>query len=285
MADKFGRNFELLVETDSGVVTIRPPFTVEFDITRTTLTSSNVCQLRIYNLGETTRNRIRHNGNDWGLNKAVLFRAGYGQDMPEIFSGNVTAAWSAREGVNFITQIECYDGGYAVNAGVTNTTFPSGVPRVDVIESLMRGLPGIKRGVVGSYPGVLTRGNAYSGNTVAILRELTGGGFFIDGGRGHALNANEYIAQPSGIATINARSGLLGTPMLEHTLVRFDMIFEPRLTIGQLIALESFTERNFNGNYKVTAIKHKGMISEAVAGSAVTTGEFYYDKQLTGVAF
>lgn len=285
MADKFGRNYELKIETETGVLTIAPPFTVEFDITRNTLTSANVCQIRIYNLGLKTRNQIRHNAYDFGIYKKISFRAGYGSNLPEAFTGNITAAWSVREGTNFITQIECYDGGYAFMNGRANVAFPAGVQRVDVIEQLMRGLPKVERGVVGSYPGTLSRGNSYSGNSVEILSQLTGGGFFIDGGRANALSADEYIAGPAGVAVINSKSGLLGTPVLEQTVVRFDMIFEPRLNIGQKIRLESITEANFNGDYKVTAVKHRGMISDAVAGAATTTGEFYYSKALTAVTF
>lgn len=280
--DKFGRNYELYIQTQAGdVLVVKLPFTIEFDITRNTLTSANVCQIRIYNLSLINRNQIRFNVSNYGQFRSVLLRAGYGTNLATIFSGNISQAWSVREGVNFITQIECYDGGFAFVNGVTNQQFPAGVPQETVIRSLASSLPNVKMGAIGSYPGVLSRGNTYSGNTANILSELTGGGFFVDNGKANALGTNEYIADVGSIGIINSKSGLLGTPVLEQTIVRFDMLFEPSLNAGQKIFLDSLTESNFNGQYKVTAVKHRGMISGSVAGSVITTGEFFYTKLLT----
>lgn len=283
--DKFGRNYELTIGTQGGgTLQVALPFTVEFDITRNTLTSANVCQIRIFNLSQINRNRIRFNVSDYGTFRPIVFKAGYGANPPMIFTGNISQAWSVREGVNFITQIECYDGGFAFANGVTNMQFPAGTPQQTVVGTLAGNLPNVAKGAIGSYPGTLGRGNSYSGNTTEILREVTGGGFFIDNGKANALGTNEFINDSTGLLVINSVVGLLGTPVLEQTIVRFDMIFEPRLNAGNRINLQSSTEKNFNGLYKVTAVKHRGMISESVAGAVITTGEFFYSKILTGVS-
>lgn len=283
---KFGRNYSLRIQvSDVQTLTISLPFTIEFDITRNTLTSANVCQIRIYNLSQKNRGLVRYNASNQQFpHRSIELRAGYGTNLPIIFSGNITQAWSVREGVNFITQIECYDGGFAFGNGVTDTQFPAGTEQKTVIKTLIGSLPFVTLGGVGDYPGTLSRGNTYSGNTTEILSQITGGGFFVDQGRGNALGTNEFLEDiGAGITVINAASGLLGTPVLEQTIVRFDMIFEPNLQAGQKIKLESITEANFNGEYKVTAVKHRGMISEAVCGDAVTSGEFFFTKILTGV--
>lgn len=284
MAVKFGRNYELKIQGDSGsTLTITLPFTIEFDITRNTLTSANVCQIRIYNLSLKNRNQIRRNQSNYGAPyQAVLLRAGYGDDLATIFTGNVSQAWSVREGTNYITQIECFDGGFAFINAKTNTQFPAGVAQKTVIESLVSTLPNVKPGAIGNFPGTLGRGNAYSGNTTSILSEITGGAFFIDVGKANVLNTNEYIEGPT--IEISPSSGLLGTPILERTIVRFDMLFEPQLNVGRKVGLTSSSEGNFNGEYKVTAVKHRGMISESVAGKVITMGEFFFDKILTGVS-
>ncbi len=291
--DKWGRRYTLEIGLPLGnalegiskgtVIEINPPFTVEFDITRNTLTSSNVCQLRIYNLAPDTRNLIRFNLSNYGEFRPLIFRAGYGEDLPDIFTGNISQAWSVREGVNMITQIECYDGGFAYANGRTSREFTAGVPTRSVIQELMKDLPHISQGAIGNFPGVLSRGNSYSGNTTSLLAENTGGAFFIDKGKANALGTDEYIEQAGPTLLINAKSGLLGTPVLERTIVRMDMLFEPALDVGTKIRLESITEANFDGDYKVTAVKHRGMISEAVCGEVVTTGEFFFTKQLTGI--
>lgn len=281
--DKFGRNYELSVQVSEGgeIVIIKPPFTIEFDITRNTLTSSNVCQIRIFNLSRINRDKIRKNATDMTEFRAVALRAGYGKRLPIIFAGTVSVAWTVREGTDMITQIECYDGGYAFVNGATLRQFSAGTLQRDLISALFEDLPRVDAGAVGDFPGELKRGASYSGSTKQILDEVTGGAFFIDSGKAYALKTDEVTDAP--VIVVNAASGLLGTPQLEHTTLHFDMIFEPSLAVAQEVRLESQTEKSFNGRYKVTAIKHRGVISDTVCGSVVTTAEFFYSKTLKTV--
>lgn len=275
MAAKFGRNYILTVQTENGeLLVIQPPFTVEFDVTRNTLSSANICSIRIYNLGQNNRNKIRFNKMDTGDYRSVQLQAGYGTNLPIVFSGNITQAWSVREGNNFITSIECFDAGFAFANAQTNTPFPSGTAQTTVIKTLASSLPNVTLGAIGSFPGSLTRGASLSGNTIDLLRELTGGGFFIDNGKAYCLGDSEAIQGE--MLLINSESGLLGTPVREQTLLNFDMMFEPRLTVGQKIQLDSSTGGNFNGFYKIISLKHRGTISAAVCGDAITTVGMFY---------
>lgn len=284
MASKFGRNYLLSVDTRSHTtLTIQPPFTIEFDITRNTLTSANVCQIRIYNLSLNSRNQLRFNADNFGEYRQVVLRAGYGANLPIIFQGNVSQAWSVREGTNFITQIECFDGGFAFNTGKTGIAFTSGIPDSAKIFSLFNELPRITPGAIGNYSKVSSRGNSFSGATPDLISGITGeNGFFIDTEKAYALGDNEFVFDSLPLV-IDARSGLLGTPILEQSIVRFDMLFEPGLVPGRSAELRGITETIFNGIYKITAVKHRGMISEAVCGDCVTTGDFFFSERLIPV--
>lgn len=275
--NKFNRNYSLTIKIPNALpIVITPPFTIEFDITRNTLTSANVCQVRLYNLSALHRSQIRFNTYEYGTpNYSITLLAGYGDNLSVIFTGNITQAWSVREGINFITQIECFDGGFAFVNSTTNSNFAAGTPLNTVIKSIMGDLIGVSVGSIGtSYTGIVTRGNTYSGNSAEILDQLTGGGFFVDQGKANALGNNEYIVSLTAPLIISAESGLLGTPLRERDLLRFDMLFEPALNVGTQIQLISATDTNFNGNYKITAVKHRGMISAAVCGSVITSVEF-----------
>lgn len=283
---KLGRNYSLTISGDkfASPLVVALPFTIEFDITRNTLTSANVCQIRLYNLSKNNRELLRRNATGYGYPfEPVVLKAGYGnENLPIIFSGNVSQAWSVREGVNFITTIECYDGGFAFVNAETNLTVPSGTPNQIVIGNLIKSLPNVTLGAVGNYPGSTTKKNTYTGSTLDNLKQLTGGGFFIDGGVGNALGDAEYsTANPP--LQVDASVGLLGSPILEQTTVRFNMIFEPFLVAGCAANLQSFTDQNFNGIYKVTSVKHRGTISATVCGDAITTGEFFFLKSPTPV--
>lgn len=275
--DKFNRNYILQVQTqENEILIVEPPFTIEFDITRNILTSANVCSIRIFNLNSNNRNRVRKDIQDFNNYKSVQLQAGYGDTLPVIFSGNITQCWSVREGNNFITSIECFDGGFAFTNAQSNILIPAGTPQVDMLQTLIADLgPSfISPGAIGSFPGNLSRGIALSGNTTDILRDRTGGAFFIDNGKAHILGNSECLVGE--MLLINSQSGLLGTPVLERTTLTFDMIFEPRLTVCQKVELKSSTGANFNGFYKVISLKHRGMISPAVCGSLVTSVGLWY---------
>lgn len=274
--DKRQRSYSLIVASEEALspVTVRLPFTLEFDVNRTYFSSANKFSIRLYNLSEKTRNKLRKDAQSYDTFREIKLQAGYGLNLPVILKGNVTQAWSYREGVNFISQIEGFDAGFAFVNGVTNTQYPSDITQkakiVDMVSQLKDNYK-VEIGAIGNYDNETRtpRGNSYSGNTTDILRDLTGGGFFIDNGVVHCLRDDESTDDK--ILIINSQSGLLGTPLLEQTIVHVNILFEPIVKIGQRILLESTTETRFKGLYKVTGIHHRGTISEAICGDAVTT--------------
>lgn len=268
--DKYNRQYILEIQRKDGtLLKIKRPFTVEFEIHRNSLSSANVASFRIYNLNADNRNQIRRDQFDFYDVREVSFYAGYGDNLPLAFKGNINQAWSVRQGVDFITQIESYDGGFAYLNAVTSDQFPQNTQTQSIVTSLVKSLPGVKIGAIGTYQGSISRGQSVNGNTTDILIQQTNGGFFIDNGIANCLNDHECIE--GSIPLITAKSGLLGTPVKENTYINFEMLFEPNLKIGQLIRLESQTAEHWNGDHKVILIKHTGTISESVSGSAITS--------------
>lgn len=268
--DKYNRNYILFIQKkDFTTLKVTLPFTVEFDIHRNSLSSANVASIRIYNLSPNNRSQIRKDQFDFGDLRTISLMAGYGDNLSLAFQGNISQAWSVREGNNMITQIESYDGGYAYVNSITNQSFPSGTPQKSIIDSLASSLPGVSVGAIGNFPGEISRGNSMSGSTTDLLRDISGGAFFIDNGKAHCLKDNECLE--GNIPLINSKSGLLGTPIKEQTYINFDVLFEPSIKVGQLIRLDSETAEHFNGTHKVLSIKHRGIISEAVCGTAITS--------------
>ena len=59
MRGKFGRTYRLDIFTPAGKqITISPPFSIVFNLTRNTLASANKASITLYNLGPATRNQI-----------------------------------------------------------------------------------------------------------------------------------------------------------------------------------------------------------------------------------
>lgn len=277
---KYNRNYELIIEergdtVDSIVsknIIIKRPFTLEFDIVRKTFPSCNNGSFRVYNLKETTRNKIRFDFYDFGILRSISLKAGYGEkNLATVFEGNISQALSTREGNNFVTQIEAYEGGFAYSNAFTNREFPKGLDVKSVIKDLIKSLEqyGVTEGAIGDFSGKLGRGNSYSGNTLDLLNSLTGGSFYIDNGKLHCLKDNEYLNGET--LVITQESGLLGAPAMENAFVKVDMLFEPRVYLGQRVQLESTVSRRLSGFYKVISIHHRGTISDAICGDSITT--------------
>lgn len=281
---KFGRNYQLTIEgPDGNPIIIEPPFTLEFNTVRNNLASVNNGVFRIYNLAPRTRALIRKDRNDFGNIRRIHLDAGYGKNLSTVFDGTITYAWSVREGVNFITQVQAFDNGDAMVNGKFNGHFAANTPTETILQTIIADMPSVKVGSIGSYPNSTTRGKSYSGNSMNLLSELSGGGAFIDNGLVHVLGDNECIANAA-VTIIDSDGGLLNTPVREERVLTFDMIFEPGLVVGQKVTLESATGSNFNGTYKIVGLAHRAMISPATCGEAITSVNVWYGlKALTVV--
>lgn len=281
--DKFGLGYRLEIEAqDGGLIIVEPPYTIQFSVIRSILSSQSACQIRIYNLNPRTRDRVRFNILDYQTVLKVVLYAGYGGRYASIFQGEMTVGNSFREGVDNITQIECFNGSIAQTTGFTSKTFPAGTPQRAVISDLAASLPETKLGAIGNFEGVLVRPNSYSGSTVQTIQELTGGALFLDDGKANALLDHEYISNIPEIV-ISPATGLLNTPIREQSIVRFETLFEPQLAPGSRVRIQSARDVNSNGVFKCEGVRHNGIISESVASSVTTLGEYLYTTTPVGV--
>lgn len=268
---KFGRIYSLNVELAGGQkATIELPFTIEFEVQRENLASSQTATIKVYNLGERLRNLIYKDRFNVTEFRAVQLRAGYeGFKAPLIFNGTILQAYSERRGVDFITTLECYDGAFAMSNSYSSQTFGAGATREQVLRGLNADLKGVSgQPIIGNFPGKTARGSVYLGNTWNYIVQLSEGYANIDNGQLKVLRPEEAIQ--SEIPLITAESGLLGSPRRSNTMIEFEMLFEPRFSLGQVVALQSSTNSIFNGTYKVMGFTHSGIISPSVSGECRT---------------
>jgi len=283
---KFGRKSELKVEVNpkamgdfvhgQNTLTIPSDLTVEFEITRRFISSSQTGTFRIYNLGEKTRSLIQKDFYALTEFRAIQFRAGYeGSPLSLVFNGYVKHATSYRRGTEMITEIEAYDGGLAMINGFTAQTIAQGISVRQLLINLAKSLPGIKEEpVVGHFPAKNLRAKTLNGNTWSIILQESGNLATIDNGQVKILNLNEALEAE--IPVISSETGLLGSPRRTPTKVEFRMLFEPHLTIGQLIELQSTTNPLYSGTYKVTGFTHRGIISPSVNGECVSDVSLFF---------
>ena len=261
-------------------IRIQNPFTLMFNVTRTNMAPANAGSFQIYNLNPTTRGQLYYDYYArWGL-KRITLNAGYASQgsLPCIFDGGIQSCSSYRKQgmVNYITDIEADNWSFPTYNAYTSKNFSGQVPKQNVVDQLVKdvcamGPPGgqVRRGYIHQYTGITQWYPVISGNSWERLRTETDGACFIDNGMVNILGNDEYI--PGSSFTIEADTGLLGSPKRYQDKVVIEMLFEPSLIIGQVVTLNSVAEPTFNGQYQVYSINHAGIISDAIGGKCQTT--------------
>lgn len=295
--DKFNPVFELKVEVERGTgvekvvpfaqrankyVTITLPYTVEFDISRQNLASAQTGHFVIKGLGEADRNAIQKDAFNTTQLRAIQFYAGYdspsGKFKALVFNGTVLTAYSYRDGETWITEIGAFDGGWSIaNGNTVSITLGPGVTSHSVLQQLCAQMPGLTgEPIIGdSFTSTNKRGRVLFGNAWDLVRNELGGKAIIDNGQVKALDYNEVISGDA-MPIISSATGLLGSPKRTASMLTFDMVFEPRLTIAQTVKLESTTNRQFNRDWKVIGIDHRGSISPVKSEPRITTVNLWY---------
>lgn len=281
---KFGRTYLATIQVGERVgtkvpsVVVRYPLTMEFDVVRNTLASSNTGHFRFFNLKPDTRAQLFHDRNSTTVFRHIVVQAGYESEspLPIIFRGNIIQASSYRAGVNWITEIEAFDGGDAILNGTVSTTAPAGTPIQNLLKTLIASMPNVALGAVSEFQEPNSRAITLDGNSWQIASGIAADNralAFVDNERANVIKNSEYIPGIESIALISSATGLLQTPRRFDALLEADILFEPRLAIGQHVQLESL-ETVYNGEYVVMGIHHAGVISGAVGGSATTKVSF-----------
>jgi hypothetical protein len=290
---KFGRVYSLTVSTidNTQSVTIALPFTMEFDIKRNDLSSLNQGSIRLYNLSLHNRAFIRQDEYTPFLAKRIVLRAGYsgfpnpnvapipGSSQTILLNGLINHAWSIREGNNFITNIEFFDLGHAAtsdkntivfNPKTAPGSFVKGMTKKQIITQMVNYLRpvGITLGTIGNFTNTYPKARVFAGSVLQGLSEISGGQFYIDNGVANCLADNEVVEGDP--LLIDSSTGLLGTPIKDLLMMRFQLLFEPKILMSSLVNLQSTTASQFNGVGKVLSLHHKGTISAAVCGDATT---------------
>lgn len=278
--EKWTRSYYLTVQTNAQAeeyIDITMPLTISFHIKRDVNASANTATITVLNLSEDTRRKIFLDNYQTMYYKRVELRAGYSlgkETLPLIFKGNIQKAFSQRNGVNYETTIDALDGGFAYANSYSSRQFAKGTTDKQALKTLAADLPHIELGKIGNFNYTLTRGNSIDGPTLQYFNTISEGHYFIDLEKIHCLLDDEGFS--GNIKVINADCGLLGSPLRQESFLTFEMIFEPRLQVGQFVELQSQTERGFNGTYQVLGIEHSGIISDAQSGTCKTRVSLNY---------
>lgn len=272
---KFQRQFSMHVDGNTTPWNFGSPLTLRFDVEKKIFSSMGTARLAVYNLRSSAVRDIYFDRSVSDKYLGVVLNAGYHSQLPlpQIFRGNIRAAWTERRGPNLVTMMECFDGGFGVANSTVSIAKPAGWSFSETVkEALATMAPRVRVGAIGDPPYPNSRGMALNGSTWSELQKLVppGSELFIDGEVANLLQQNDVVATSLGIPVVQSSTGLVGIPRKQDAVVYCTLIFEPRLVLGQLVALNSLLNPRVNGPYRVQGIHHYGTISDTEAGVAYT---------------
>lgn len=257
--------------------------TCQFSVTRGVISGANKCNIKLYNLAPSTRDKIFQDAfqpyfENW---KYVKLEAGYDGNLTQIFLGRIMQAYSHRQGgqTDIVTEIQAL--AYDIFDCSASYTFEAGTTYKEALQTISTGsMPNVKLENVGNLEGTFKTRTTFDGDAMENISKLTGGNAFVDNNSLNVLMSNEVIDVP--VPVITEANGLLDTPDRRGANLEVKMLFEPSLIVGQLLEIKSGISPIFNGQYKVMGFTHDCTISGNDAGSRVTTVNLFYGAQLPG---
>lgn len=284
---KWLRQFWMQVQGATKKWEIQSPLTLELDVERAIFQSVSRFTFKVYNLGLEARRDIYLDQNNWlATPRQIVVNAGYAswqsgygprtpRTFPTIAFGQLFQAYSTRVGPSWVTTMTGWDGGYDQANSSIDATFSKNVTFNQYLTQIALAMPNLRKVVISPLINAKPlRGSTFSGKPWDILQELAAffpADLFIDLGTLYMVPKGQAVpGLTAGLSQIDTSYGLLNTPIKQQFRVSFDMIFEPRLLVGQSVNLVSEETEN-NGSYVVQGISHRGVISDAVAGDLVTT--------------
>ncbi len=277
---KFGRTYKMTIQGQYFNWSPAFPTTLVFDVARNTFASANKATFTLYNLQLSARRDIYFDRfvNDQRLK--ITLQAGYvgSPVLPTIFTGDIRVAWTQRQGIDWLTHIEAFDGGFALyNAMTDGLALPTGYTMKTAAQALVAKMSpyGVTLGKVSEIKLPNSRSIAFPGTCWQSLQKLVPGDgqLFIDNGVCNILNPQDYLTTPT-IPVISPATGLIGTPRKQGNLTACTTIFDPQYVVGQLAGLDCLETWMNSPRLKVMGLHHYGKIS------AVEGGDLFTDLQL-----
>ncbi len=222
----------------------RPTLRVVFQVVRSRTKDPNTADLSIYNLKKSNRVALQEKE----IN--TVLRAGYVDNISQIFGGQLQRGSSVRDGSDWITSIQSGDSTKAFKSSRISKSFGGPVDVQDVLENVAKelgvGLGNLKDKIAegGIRAGLSQFSNGFVavGKTEKVLHRITkamGYTFSIQDGQLQLLSPGETI-NPDEAILLSSSTGLIGSPEPgEKGIVKARSLMQPETLPGRKVKIES----------------------------------------------
>ncbi|MBQ0113349.1 MAG: hypothetical protein KBT03_09490 [Bacteroidales bacterium] len=269
---------------DKAII-ITNPIGISFNVTRGIYAQRQQLDIDIYNLNDSNRRALFRDVFKNGANEANNFlicvlEAGYEDSgMSVVFAGFVWSCYTKKNGVNAVTHIQA-NTNLGEQYAAMNVTLKEGQTLTDIYEAAMRTCPYYTTGKASIPDYTFIRPVSIADNAFRILSTYTGKDVFVDLMKVYVLGQQEAVE--GYVPKIDFETGLLGAPERQNGVLSVNVIFEPRIVVGQIIEIKSSVAPEFNGQYKVFGITHQGEINDAGGGRLTTRLDMQVGTQIYG---
>jgi len=236
---------------------------IMFTVTKQFTASLNTAEIIVYNLSESSRNQITEE-----FTKVKLF-AGYDNDLPLIFQGDLVNATHLKDQTEWVTTILASDG-FKAFKGTINQSLPAGTTMPEAVSIVSDKLEGVTKGVRQGLTNCLSgkksilRQVQLSGNLKDAFTKLSktcGFDFSVNDEKFETTSPGQPITDVQPVI-INQANGMIGSPERTEIGVNVSVLLTPSLLVGRRIQIKSQTERvNFGNGFfrKIPSIKNEGI--------------------------
>lgn len=238
---------------------------ISFDVIKNN--EQNKAKVRIYNLAEKSRQFL--NENDALGDIQLTLEVGYRQQgIKVLFIGDVERSSYKRTGPDWITEIECKDGGQATQDVHLDKSY-SGDVKVDirtVVKDIYNELKSKARVNVDTIKAHIDEkvesekldwGLNIQGLAMKTLKDLLGK----QGKEASIQNNNLIIAESTEktrAVTISTATGMIGSPVTREKGIEFKALINPILAPSGETNSIFLKSTGFNSIYRVRSLKFKG---------------------------
>jgi hypothetical protein len=276
----YDRTYRLLIgkKGQSQGIEITDSLRIKFEIEKTAKKNPNKSKIEVYNMRKETRAEVEK------PNTRVVLYAGYKDDAGAllIFQGDVSYAWSKKDGADIITEFELGDGATEIRDTTISVGYSKGVKSTQVLNDVSKKM-GLPLTLPSNAPSrVWNNGLSFHGPARTLLDKVTKG----TGLEWSIQNGNLQVIEHGMVTTrqgilITQDSGMIGSPERErlakaHTHKqsktpggetgqaqiepdydgwRVKSLLMPMLNPGDRIRLEG---QFVTGVYRIEQVKHEG---------------------------
>lgn len=249
----FIRDYQLTIALDGRGVQIKPPMKIAFSCIESIGGEANKMTVEIYGLSRENRISLTRD-EDEKTHIGVELMVGYKGNLALLFKGSLLRGAFDRQGADFITTLDCIDGGNDILWSYTNAVVKG---KEEAINQCVGDMEITKKGVLPKIK-ELIRPKVLVGNSAMLIKSMMNQDqdFFISREQAHVLGEKEYRKTLAPL--VSAVTGLTGVPQSAKKEMVFNTMLNPMIELGGVIKLQSVQNPKLDGLYKVKSISTNG---------------------------